>query len=140
MLFRSYHYARWDAGRWIEHEIAHAGTRLYPGEDDYTGLAALDPQDITSVYISTDADPQTGTPLISTADGQRHHEMFHGKTRDGGKTWRWTALTRNSLTDNLRPIVPIWDDPRVAVVWMRGKYHHNRGPWSTEVVAMIAAR
>lgn len=40
-----YHYARFDGTRWHVHEIARAGSRLYAGEDDYTGLAAIDPQD-----------------------------------------------------------------------------------------------
>lgn len=135
-----YHYARWDGTRWVEHEIAYAGTRLYPGEDDYTGLAAIDPQDVNSVYISTDAHPVTGGPLISTADGQRHWELFHGRTTDGGATWQWTALTENSPTDNLRPLVPVWDDPRVALVWMRGRYPEHRGPWTTKVVAALLDR
>lgn len=135
-----YHYARWDGLRWVEHEIAFAGTRLYRDEDDYTGLAALDPQDLSSVYISTDADPVTGAPLISRADNQRHHELFHGRTTDGGATWTWTPFTQNSTTDNLRPIIPAWDDPRVALIWMRGRYEHNRGPWSTRVVASIFPR
>ena len=39
-----FHYARWDGTAWQQHEIAYAGQRLYPGEDDYTGLAAIDPQ------------------------------------------------------------------------------------------------
>lgn len=132
-----YHYARWDGERWHQHEIAYAGRRLYPDEDDYTGGAALDPQDTSIVYISTDADPQTGAPLISQADGQRHYELFRGQTRDGGATWAWEPLTANSDADNLRPLVPIWDDPRTAIAWMRGKYEHNRGPWSTRVIAMI---
>ena len=135
-----YHYARWDGTRWIEHEIAYAGTRLYAGEDDYTGLAAIDPQDVNSLFISTDADPVTGQPLVSSTDGKRHHELFHGRPRDGGATWQWTPLTRNSPTDNLRPIVPIWDDTRVALVWMRGRYQTHRGPWDTKVVAAILPR
>ena len=135
-----YHYARWDGSRWIEHEIAYAGTRLYPGEDDYTGLASIDPQDVSSVYISTDADPVTGKPLISSTDNQRHFELFHGKTPDGGATWTWTPLTQNSPTDNLRPLVPIWNDPRVALVWMRGEYPNHRGPWTCKVVAAIFPR
>lgn len=134
------HYARWDGAKWVQHEIAYAGTRLYPDEDDYTGLAALDPQDLNTVYLSTDADPTTGEPLISAADGQRHHELFHGVTGDGGATWHWNPITADSDADNLRPLVPIWDDPRVALVWMRGKYEHNRGPWSTKVVAMFLER
>ncbi|HVK06410.1 MAG TPA: BNR-4 repeat-containing protein [Armatimonadaceae bacterium] len=136
-----YHYARWDGARWVQHEVAYAGTRLYAGEDDYTGLAAIDPRDADSLYISTDADPVTGEPLVSAADGQRHHELFHGRTRDGGATWKWTPVTRDSPADNLRPIVPIWDDPdRVVLIWMRGAYHHNQGPWDTRVVARILPR
>jgi hypothetical protein len=132
-----YHYARWDGSAWQSREIAFAGERLYPGEDDYTGLAAIDPKNANVVYVSTDADPQTGQPLVSAADGKRHRELFRGETSDGGATWRWTPITANSTMDNLRPIVPKWDDPRTALVWMRGNYRANRGEWTTAVVAMI---
>lgn len=135
-----YHYARWDGEKWIEHEIAYAGTRLYTPEDDYTGLAAIDPQDVNTVYISTDAHPVTGAPLISSADGKRHWELYRGKTSDGGATWKWTPLTKNSTVDNLRPLVPIWDDARVALVWMRGAYVTHRGPWDTKIVATFLPR
>lgn len=132
-----FHYARWDGTAWQQHEIAHAGKRLYPGEDDYTGLAAIDPRNTNVVYISTDADPNSGAPLHSDADGKRHHELFRGETSDGGATWQWTPITANSTMDNLRPIVPHWDDPRTALVWMRGTYRNNHGQWTTAVVATI---
>ena len=132
-----FHYARWDGNRWIQHEIAHAGSRLYPWEDDYTGLAALDPQRPGHVFISTNAHPETGIPLVSASDGLRHHELFHGATTDGGLNWQWTPLTQDSTEDNLRPQIPIWRDDRVALVWMRGRYEHNTGPWSTRVVATV---
>lgn len=132
-----YYYARWDGKAWKANEIAYAGTRLYPFEDDYTGLAALDPHDPDIIYISTDADPVTGKPLVSKADNQRHHEIFRGTTRDGGAKWTWEPITANSTTDNLRPLVPKWNDPRTALVWMRGKYEKNRGKWTTAVVTMI---
>jgi BNR repeat-containing family member len=135
-----FHYARWDGTRWIEHEIAYAGTRLYPYEDDYTGLAAIDPQDTSRVVISTDTDPTTGAPLISRADGLRHRELFLGTTPDGGATWNWTPLTQDSTGDHLRPIIPIWDDPRMALVWMKGRYDHNQGPWNTKVMAATLMR
>jgi len=130
-------YGRWDGSAWRVHEIAYAGTRLYAGEDDYTGLASLDPNDPDVVYISTDAAPLTGTPLVSRADSRRHHELFRGTTRDSGATWRWEPLTANSTMDNLRPVVPRWKDPRTALVWMRGTYKNNHGEWTTAVVAMI---
>jgi hypothetical protein len=132
-----FHYGRWDGSAWRVHEIAYAGTRLYPGEDDYTGLAALDPNDPDVVYISTDADPVTGKPLVSHADNLRHHELFRGKTRDGGTTWTWEPITANSTMDNLRPIVPRWKDSRTALVWMRGTYRNNHGEWTTAVVVTI---
>jgi hypothetical protein len=132
-----FHYGRWDGKSWRVHEIAYAGTRLYPGEDDYTGLAALDPNDPNVVYISTDADPVTGAPLVSRADGQRHRELYRGVTRDAGATWKWEPITAHSTADNLRPLVPKWKDPRTALVWMRGKYEANRGKWTTSVVATI---
>lgn len=135
-----YYYARWDGRTWTVHEIAYAGTRLYPYEDDYTGLAALDPHDPGIIYISTDADPSTGAPLVSKADGRRHREIFRGTTRDSGATWRWEPMTANSTVDNLRPLVPKWKDPRTALVWMRGTYERNRGRWSTAVVGLILKR
>jgi hypothetical protein len=132
-----YHFAGWDGEKWHSNEIAYAGVRLYPGEDDYTGLAAFDPRNTNVIYISTDADPTTGKPLVSTADKKRHRELFRGETSDNGATWAWTPITANSTMDNLRPIVPDWDDPRTALVWMRGTYRHNHGQWTTAVVAAI---
>jgi len=132
-----FEYARWDGSAWRVHEIAYAGRRLYAGEDDYTGLAALDPKNPNVVYISTDADPVTGAPLVSRADGQRHRELYRGTTADFGGTWQWEPITANSDADNLRPIVPKWTDPRTALVWMRGTYKNNHGEWTTKVVASI---
>jgi hypothetical protein len=132
-----YFYARYDGTTWNVHEMAHAGTRLYPTEDDYTGLVALDPNNPDVAYISTDAIPTTGKPLISSADKMRHHELFRGRTTDNGKTWTWKPLTANSSADNLRPIIPQWNDPRTALVWMRGTYANNRGEWNTTPVALI---
>src|SRR5205823_7039371 len=73
-------YGRFDGKQWNVNEMAYAGTRLYRGEDDYTGLAMLDPGDPDIVYISTNAIPTTSAPLISSVDNQRHHELFRGKT------------------------------------------------------------
>jgi hypothetical protein len=116
-----YFYARWDGAAWQVHEMAHAGSALYPAEADYTGLVALDPHDPNLVYLSADVHPATGKPLISEADGQRHYEIFRGKTADQGISWKWDSLTRNSTHDNLRPIVPQWDG-RTVLLWLRGTY------------------
>jgi hypothetical protein len=115
-----YRYARWDGSKWLDAQLAYAGRRLYPGEDDYTGLVALHPHNPDVVYISTDADPAAGEALISKADAKRHYEIFKGITRDSGRTWQWTPVTRNSTVDNLRPIVPKWDSGNTALLWLRG--------------------
>ncbi len=118
----SYRYARWDGRTWTDHFLAHAGTALYPREAHYSGLVALDPADLDRLYLSTDADPATGQPLISHRDGRRHYEIFAGKTSNGGVTWTWTPVTEESETDNLRPIVPLGCGRRTILLWLRGTY------------------
>ncbi|MFK7959608.1 MAG: glycoside hydrolase family 88 protein [Phycisphaerales bacterium] len=135
-----YWYARYDGLGWRTSEFAFAGTRLYAGEDDYTGLATLDPRNPNIVYFSTDADPRTGAPLISRADGQQRHEIFQAiRTPDtspdalpGAATWTFRPVTRNSAVDNIRPVVPVshGDGPddvgpnaqTTIVLWLRGDY------------------
>ena len=39
---------------------------------------------------------------------------------DGGASWQWTPVTQNSSADNLRPIIPIWEPGRTALLWARG--------------------
>lgn len=130
-----YHYARWDGRGWHEHEIAFAGTRLYAGEDDYTGSICLHPDRLDTVFISTNADPITGKPLISQADKQRHYELFRGHTTDEGQSWQWQPITRDSTVDNLRPIVPQWNAENTALLWFRGTYRSYRD-YQTEVVLL----
>lgn len=132
-----YRYARWDGKHWLDYALAYAGRRLYPGEDDYTGLVALHPHNPDIVYISTGADPATGAALISKVDGKRHYEIFRGVTRDSGKTWTWNAVTSNSTVDNLRPIVPKWDKQHTALLWLRGAYYAYTN-YELEVVGIIS--
>ena len=134
-LDHRYHYARFDGTKWHEHEMAYAGRHLYADQADYTGLVALHPSDPDTVYISTDADPESGEPLVSGADGKRHYEIFRGHTDDLGATWSWKAVTRDSTTDNVRPIIPTWEG-HTAVLWLRGKYH-NMLNYNQDVVGII---
>lgn len=124
-----YHLARWTGDRWDEEEIAFAGSRLYAGEDDYTGGVALVPGDAETVFISTNADPATGQPLVSAADGHRHWEIWKG-TRQGAPSpevqdrsrWVFTPVTLDSTADNLRPVVPASDALEPILLWLRGAY------------------
>ena len=134
-----YHYARFDGERWRVGPLAHAGTALYEQQPDYSGLAALDPEDPSRVVISTNAEPATGAPLISDADGQRHWEIFAGHSRDDGITWTWSPLTHDSTVDNLRPVIPAWASDRRVLLWMRGTYRTYQD-WDTQIVGMIQDR
>ncbi len=138
-LDHRYLYARFGGEGWISSEIAYAGSSLYEFEQDYTGLAALDPNDPNYIVISTNSDPITGEPLMSRTDGLRHWELFEGKTTNKGQTWTWTALTRDSAVDNIRPIIPSWDSSERVILWMRGGYisYHD---WNTQIVGVIGER
>lgn len=125
-----YHYARWDGREWHEYEIAYAGSRLYAGENEYTGLIALHPMNPDVVYISANVDPDTGESLASG-----HYEIFKGMTRDGGANWRWSAITKDSKADNLRPIVVANNDYEV-VLWLKGRYSSYRN-YDLSVLALI---
>ncbi len=84
--------------------------------------------------MSTDVHPATGSPLISQADGRQHHELFEGRAVEG--SWSWRPITADSTVDNIRPIVPVWDDDHTAVLWLRGTYasYHD---YDLDVVGVI---
>ncbi|MFC4872526.1 BNR-4 repeat-containing protein [Negadavirga shengliensis] len=114
-----YHYASWNGKNWDEREIAYAGSRLYPGENEYTGLISLHPNRKDVVYMSADVDPKNGKPLM--VDGKRRYEIFRGESFDGGSQWEWTPVTYQSDEDNIRPIV-LADNKREIVIWLKGRY------------------
>jgi hypothetical protein len=133
-----YRLARWTGAVWQDGEIAHAGSRLYAGEDDYTGGIALVPGDPGTVIVSTNADPATGAPLVSAADGKRHWEIFRGTSPDG-RAWSWKALTRDSTVDNIRPVVPAADGRPPIVLWARGAYR-SYTDYDLEIVGLLPTR
>ncbi len=132
-----YYYARHDGTGWHVHPLAYAGTELYAAESDYSGLVAIVPHQPERVFISTNSDPVSGRPLVSATDGRRHYEIFSGLTTDGGATWTWTEVTRNSKADNLRPIVPIGDRLGTVVLWLRGTIRTFRD-YDFEIVGYVA--
>ncbi len=128
---------------WIGYTVR-KGTLTEPAErvgadHDYTGLIALDPEDRRTVYISTNAHPVTGQPLISASDGKRHWEIFRGVTRSDGATWTGTAITKDSTEDNIRPVVPIWKSKQYALLWLRGTYR-SYTDYDLAVVGFVSKR
>lgn len=122
-------YAAYRDGRWQAWPLAKAGPRLFDREEDYTGLAALDPNTPDTVYISTPINPESGetTP---------HHELYRGQSSDGGQTWQWRAVTQNSAADNFRPIIPRWQIGRTALLWNRGTMRSSQN-YDQQVMLLI---
>jgi BNR repeat-containing family member len=114
-----YRRARWNkkTGRWVDRQIAYAGTRLYAKELYYSGGIAIDPDNVNVVYISSDVNIHDGSPTVSG-----RYEIYKGQTSDRGDTWTWQPITSNSTEDNLRPIVPANHPGQTFVLWMKGSY------------------
>lgn len=121
-------YAAFDGSSWAVEEIAKMGAGLYAGEDDYTGLASIDPNDPGTVFVSTDIDPRNEQALA-------HYEIFRGVRSPTGSSWTWDPITFDSTVDNLRPLVPDWTAEETALIWMRGTYSTYL-QWNTQVVAL----
>lgn len=125
-LDHRFFYARFDGAEWKVSEMAKAGGYLYSSQQNYTGLAAIDPENPNLVYISTKIDPRDGTTATSK------YELYKGLTTDFGATWTWLPVTENSTMDNLRPVVPQWDGTNTALLWMRGTYSTYTS-WDTKI-------
>ncbi|MDN5600638.1 MAG: alpha/beta hydrolase, partial [Brachybacterium sp.] len=116
--------------RWQVRELAAAGPQLFPHEEDYTGLATVDPDDPDALWLSTVVDPRDGAVL-------EHHEIFHGATADDGENWAWTPVTEGSAVDNVRPIAVPGDPGREVLAWYRGSLRSSQH-YDAEV--MVRAR
>ena len=108
-------YCRYDGSKWTSTYLGKAGKKLYGSEQDYTGLAALHPNDPNTIYISSTFDPRDSSSVGV-------HEIFKGVTADNGATWTWIPITQKSVRDNLRPVIPAWDENNTALLWWRGTY------------------
>ncbi len=132
-----YYYARWTGTEWQRRFIAKAGRSL-AGDNHYGGGMAIDPDDPRVVYISTDAanpfdlDDIYDHPLGPDA----RYEIWRGFTADGGLTFTWQPVTENSLSDNMRPIVPENHGRTRNVLWFNGTYA-SYWSFSTKVLGVF---
>jgi len=102
------------------HRQPAGGGELFGVQPDYAGLGSQDPSNPQRVVVSTNVHPVTGEPLVSAADAKVHFELFEGYRVAEGQ-WTWTALTSNSVEDNLRPVIVAGGTSK-ALAWMRGRY------------------
>ena len=110
---------------WTPTYLCQAGYKLYNCEGDYVGLGCLNPNDPNTIYISTKYDPRAVQPGVFDTNQQYSamHEIWKGVTTNDGASFTWTPITQNSFRDNLRPIMPLWDNNNSALLWFRGTYN-----------------
>lgn len=112
-LHHVYSYARFDGARWNNHQLIDAGRwfpETQPGkveiEPHYSGGMSIDHEDVNTVYLSVN---RTGTFEIERWD-----------TKDQGKHWAITSITRNSRGNNVRPFAVrgAQAEDSLQVLWM----------------------
>jgi len=120
----AFFFCRYDGTKWTPTYLCQAGYKLYYAEADYVGLGCLSPNDPNTIYISTKYDPRAVMPGVTDTNPQYSpvHEIWKGVTTNQGASFTWTPVTQNSIRDNLRPIVPVWDAGDTALLWFRGAY------------------
>lgn len=136
-----YYYARWTGTGWQKRFIAQAGRGLYASEDDYGGGLTIDPQDPNVVYLSSNARypfDLSSLDNVPLAVGEKY-ELYRGVTQDGGLTFEWSAVTRNSTEDNIRPYVPRGHSLARSLVWLRGTYSTYTS-FATRVLGLFRAQ
>ncbi|MBN2182946.1 MAG: BNR-4 repeat-containing protein [Sedimentisphaerales bacterium] len=128
-----YRYAYWDeAGKkWLDRQIAFAGTHLYVPENHYAGGIAIDPADTGTVYISADVDPADGK-----ASPSGHYQIYRGEISRDSQNPRWQQLTFDTDADNFRPIVPRGHGCKICLIWLRGQYKTYTN-YKTSIVGII---
>jgi hypothetical protein len=72
------------------------------------------------------------TPRVESPD-RSSNDM--GTTCDEGATFTWVPVTKDSPVDNVRPIVPLWDEHNM-VLWFRGTYETAQ-KYNEEVVGIV---
>ncbi len=65
------------------------------------------PNDLNTLYISISFDPSDTKFILGVC------EIFKGVANDKGTIWMWMPITENSTRDNIRPIVPAWDENNI---------------------------
>lgn len=115
-----YYYTVYDGKKWNDHHLIDSG-KWFPQtpegkkerEENYSGGLTIDPLDPSIVYFSHEVN--------------NVFEISKGQTKDLGKTWQITPITRNSKLDNVRPVIPRYKKKgdQNVLLWMQNrKYLH----------------
>ena len=120
----AFFFCRFDGTNWSSTYLCQAGYKLYSSEADYVGLGCVNPNDPNTIYLSTKFDPRAVKPGV-TDTNQAYtsvHEIWKGVTTNHGATFAWSPITQNSIRENFRPVMPLWDNTDSVLLWFRGTY------------------
>ena len=120
----AFFFCRFDGTNWTPTYLCQAGYKLYSTEADYVGLGCLNPNDPNTIYISTKFDPRAVQPGVTDTNQPYTtvHEIWKGVTTNHGASFTWSPITQNTVRENFRPIMPLWDNHDSALLWFRGTY------------------
>ena len=137
----SFFYCRYDGTNWRATYLCQAGYKLYSAEADYVGLGCLDPSDPNTIYISTRYDPRAVVPGVTDTNPpySAFREIWKGVTTNNGLSFTWTQITMDSVRDNCRPHMPVWDANNKVLLWWRGTYNSAQS-YDAAVVGIIERR
>lgn len=110
----SYFMASLHNGEWSTRYVAHAGPALYSKEEDYVGLACMNPRDLNQIVISTRLHPSNGKVL-------KHWTLFRGSISEGSKRIPWIQVVK-AQKDCLRPIFFVGRSGAMMLFWLEGDY------------------
>jgi len=137
----AFFFCRFDGTNWATTYLCQAGTKMYSSEADYVGLGALSPNDPSTIFLSTRYDPRVVVPgeTDTNAPYAAVREIWKGVTTNHGASFTWVQITQNSVQDNFRPIVPVWNPDNIALLWFRGTYNSAQN-FDTAVVGLVEQR
>jgi len=156
----SHFYGRWIPSNqtWVVNHLAFRGSwythpKQQDGIEDHRGtpLSAVNPNNVSAVYFSSHADPETNNEIMSSTTGRPMQEIYKATTSNYGASWTYKAITSNSSSHNFRLTVLDWDEENTVVMWMRGYYDlwyfgqgwdggQNWDGWDTALVAYLDRR
>ena len=127
-----YHYAVYDNNKWVDHLLVNSGgwfpqtpAGQQQREQNYSGGMTIDPLQPETVYFSHQVN---GVFEISKAS-----------TTTMGKSWKVLPVTRNSILNNVRPIVPRYRkkaDPMV-LLWMQFRKYLHYTDYDSDIVYKV---
>ncbi|WP_236254777.1 BNR-4 repeat-containing protein [Mucisphaera calidilacus] len=134
-----YYYGWWDGAVWNKRLIAKAGNALYRGEDDFAGGIALDPDDPSRLFLSSNAvAPFDLTSLDTRIKGDDAYSLY--RVRFDRATGRVESEPFYSAEGEMiiRPFVPAGDGPVKSVVWMQGPNYPNMRTYPTRIAGWFS--